>query len=76
MAINGCELDAIRSRAERGEATNQDCCDLLQYMSENVEDGDFTDKVEEVVDRAIKDTIDQSSIVRAVELAVAKLKTN
>ncbi len=74
MAINGCELDAIRSRVAKGTATNQDCCDVLEYMRINLTPENFSNKIEGAVERAIEGAISQTRIVTAVEHAVRQLK--
>jgi len=74
MAINKCELDAIRSRANVGMATSQDCCNLLEYMRVALTPEQLSNKIECAVSRAIEGAISESAIVRAVEMAVRDLK--
>lgn len=74
MAINGCELDGIRSRANKGTATSQDCSDLLEYMKVNLTPEKFSDKIECAVERAIEGAISQTGIVNAVIMAIRELK--
>ena len=74
MAINKCELDAIRHKANHGMATSQDCCDLLEYMDDDLTHCDFQEKITEAVERAIEDAVDTTRVVQAVEDAVRALK--
>jgi hypothetical protein len=75
MAINKCELGAIKSRAEKGRATSRDCCDLLEYMRVALTPEQLSDKIECAVSRAIEGAISEGAIIRAVERAVRDLKS-
>ncbi len=70
MAINKCEIDGIRSRANSGQATNQDCNDLLSVLDDSYNTEAVISKIEEIVERALEDAISQSAIVNAVERAL------
>ena len=73
--INKIEVDAIRSRAEKGDATSDDCLNVLRYFDDSVQTADFTNEVIAAVEGAIESSISQSSIVRSVEDAVARLRS-
>ena len=66
--MNTCQMDDIRSRAERGTASSQDCLDLLKYMDDSIP-VDFSVDVLEGVQQAISQHLD-SSISSTVESAV------
>lgn len=74
MAINKCEIDAIRSRASSGSATSQDCSDLLSVLDDSYNTEAVTSKIEQIVERAIEGCISQSRIVSAVERGLAALR--
>ncbi len=74
MAINKIEIESIQSRANKRNATNQDCLNLLEYIDDNVECEDFQDKIAAAVEIAIETAIDQADIVRAVERSVRILR--
>lgn len=70
MTINKIKIDAIKSRVAHASATNQDCADLLTYIDENISDEKFTEKVQEIVGRAIENSIDENAICDAVKRAI------
>ena len=66
--MNTCQMDDIRSRAEHGTASSQDCLDLLKYIDGSIP-VDFSVDVLEGVQQTISQHLD-GTISSTIELAV------
>ncbi len=66
--MNTCQMDGIRSKAERGIADSQDCLDLLKYIDDSIP-VDFSVDVLEGVQQAISQHLD-GDISSTIESAV------
>lgn len=73
MALNKIQIDAIASRSEHGNATNQDCRNLLEHFSQPFT-SDFMVEVHRAIEGAIENSISAGMIANAVERAVMAIK--
>ena len=49
IELNQIQIEAIKSRAERGLATNVDCLDLVRYIDSATFTEDWVNKVSSVI---------------------------
>jgi hypothetical protein len=75
MLLNEIGIEAIRSKVEHGNATNDDCKALMEYLDEidiEAQTEEFTQAIACAVESAIDNAICQSDIVSAVQRAIER----
>jgi len=73
IMINEFAVKDIKCRAERGETTNQDCLDLIEYIGDNITSEEFLKRVETAVDEAFDQVkFDSADIVSRIIERVKK----
>ena len=73
MSINAIQFEAIRSRSEKGQATNEDCVLLVEKVEVgSVAQKELFDTVETAIEDALSD-VSVDSIMRDIKRTLPRL---